>query len=91
MRVQAVPPAAGNVYQSYNIPDTANLFPPLAPRCQPGLHLVGTVLRGAMTRPVDLFCLFITAELLRKIYEHNNSCGWLTIDEKSVYGDKDGA
>ena len=89
--VQAVPPAAGNAYQSYNTPDTANLLPPFAPRRQPGLHLVGPVLRGAMTRAVDFFRLFITVELLREICEHTNSYGWLTIGEKSYYGDKDGA
>ena len=44
-----------------------------------------------MTKAVDFFRLFITVELIREICEHTNSYGWITIGEKSYYGDKDGA
>ena len=44
-----------------------------------------------MTRAVDFFHLFITAELFREICEHTNSYEWLTTSEKSSNGDKDGA
>lgn len=92
-RGRAVPAAAAapNGYQSYNTPDTANQLPRFNPRRLPGLHLVGPVLRGAMTKAIDFFRLFITAELLREICLHTNSYGWATIGEKSYYGDKDGA
>lgn len=92
-RGRAVPAAAAapNGYQSYNTPDTANQLPRFNPRRLPGLHLVGPVLRGAMTKAIDFFRLFITVELLREICLHTNSYGWATIGEKSYYGDKDGA
>lgn len=89
--VRVVTPAAARAYQSYDDPDTANQLPQFAPRRQPGLHLIGPVLRGAMTRAVDFFHLFITVDLLQEISMHTNPYGWATIAEKSYYGDKEGA
>ena len=44
-----------------------------------------------MTRAVDFFKLFFTAELVRTICTHTNSYAWGVIEEKPYYGDKDGA
>ena len=77
--------------KGYDDPDTANQLPAFTPRRQPGLHLDSAHVRGAMTRAVDFFRLFITTELLKQICEHTNSYGWLTIGEKQYYGDMHGA
>ena len=77
--------------KGYDDPDTANQLPAFTPRRQPGLHLDRAHVRGAMTRAVDFFRLFITTELLKQICEHTNSYGWLTIGEKQYYGDMHGA
>ena len=55
------------------------------------MHLNMPVLRGAMTRAVDFFRLFFTAELVRTICTHTNSYGWGAIGNKPYYGDKEGA
>jgi len=85
----AAPPAPAS--RSYEDPDTPNQIPPFTPRRPPGLHLNMPVLRGAMTRAVDFFRLFFTAELLRTICTHTNSYGWGAIGDKPYYGDKEGA
>ena len=77
--------------RSYNTPDTPNQIPLFTPRRQPGLHLNLPVLRDAMTRALDFFRLFFTAELVRTICTHTNSYAWGVIGEESYYGDKDGA
>ena len=90
------PPAPGGAAaapreKSYDDPDTPNQIPPFNPRRQPGLHLNLPVLRGAMTRAVDFFKLFFTAELVRTICTHTNTYAWGVIGNKSYCGDKDGA
>ena len=72
------PPAPGGAgaasrEKSYDDPDIPNQIPPFNSRRQPGLHLNLPVLRGAMTRAVDFFKLFFTAELVRTICTHTNS------------------
>ena len=77
-RTQAVPPAAGNAYQSYNTTDSqyaATIHTKMPARVTSGRSSSEI----AMTRAVDFFCLFITAELLREICEHTNSYGWLQL------------
>ena len=81
-------PAPAPVSRSYEDPDTPNQLPPFTPRRPPGLHLNMPLLRGAMTRAVDFFRLFFTAELIRNICTHTNSYGWGAIGDKPYYGDK---
>ncbi|KAL9978044.1 hypothetical protein ACROYT_G015521 [Oculina patagonica] len=90
-RPPAPPGGGAPAERSYNDRDTPNQIPPFTPRRQPGLHLNVPLLRGAMTRAVDFFRLFFTAELVRTICTHTNSYAWGVIGDKPYYGDKDGA
>lgn len=88
---QVVPPVAAQPYKSYDDPDTGNQLPAFVPNRPPGLHLIGPVVRGAMTRAVDFFQLFFTDLLLQQICNHTNAYGWVEIVNKPYYADRYGA
>ena len=66
-------------------------LPAFVPNRPQDLHLIGPVVRGAMTRAVDFFQLFFTDLLQQQICDHTNAYGWVEIVNKPYYVDRYGA
>ena len=79
------------LHNRYDDPDNGNQLPAFVPNRLPGLHLIGPVVKAAMTRAVDFFQLFFTDLLLQQICDHTNVYGWEEIVKKPYYADRYGA
>ena len=88
---------AVNTFLSYDDMDEGNppAFPPLAfnPVREPGVHFEGPLLRNKMTRAVDFFHLFFTAEMVNSIVVHTNSYAYVKIADGTYtsYTQSDGS
>ena len=60
-------------FQSFDDLDVPNLLPPFTPLRPPGIHLGRPLLRNTMTRAVEFFFLFFTADMIDSIVNHTNS------------------
>lgn len=60
-------------FKSYGDRDVGNPLPGFTPLRPPGIHFGQPLLRNAMTRAVDFFFLFFTADMINNICSHTNS------------------
>ena len=60
-------------FKSYDDPDVGNAIPPFAPSQPVGYHFGQPLLRNTMTKAVEFFSLFLTAEMISSIVTHTNS------------------
>ena len=71
------------VHESLDDPDPGNSPLPFTPRRVAGINFGRPLLRNTMTRAVDFFNLFFTAQLLNSIAYHTNSNAYAQIMEGS--------
>ena len=69
---------------------SANPLVPFQPSRTPGLHDIGRITCGSMTKAIDFFKLFFTIEILNEICVHTNAYAWINILNKSSYANSDG-
>ena len=60
-------------FKSYGDPDVGNPIPPVTPSRPVGYHFGHPLLRNTMTKAVEFFYLFFTAEMISNIVKHTNS------------------
>lgn len=79
--------------KSYGDLDVGNCLPPFAPSRPVGIHLGRPLLRNTMTRAVDFFYLFFTADMIGNICDHTNSYAYEKIFEGThqTYAKTDGS
>ena len=80
-------------YKTYSDPDVGSSPPEFAPSRLPGIHFGRPLLRNNMTRAVEFFYLFFTAEMINNICNHTNSYAYERIFEGSFqsYTEADGS